>query len=142
MTTTWAQLEDKFTVGHELIVGMESGCWEWTANRAGSYGQVKVGGRPLVAHRVSYELFTGPVPAGLVLDHKCRNRICVNPRHLEPVTTQENNRRALMPNSLKEMCPRGHVYEGENLCVELRNGRPHRKCRTCLRERARARRSA
>jgi hypothetical protein len=44
-------------------------------------------------HRFAYELLVGPIPAGLVLDHLCRNRLCVNPNHLEPVTNSENPRR-------------------------------------------------
>ena len=75
------------------------GCWVWTADhtRAG-YGMVDVSrfGRPrlrILAHRLSYELFVGPIPDGLVLDHLCRNTRCVRPEHLEPVTSGENIRR-------------------------------------------------
>ncbi len=74
------------------------GCWLWTAHvhpRTG-YVQFRIGGRKgkmVLAHRWAYERFTGPIPAGLELDHLCRVRHCVNPAHLEPVTRSENRRR-------------------------------------------------
>lgn len=75
---------------------VESGCWEWTANlTAAGYGMLNVGnGKYGYAHRYSWEHMRGPIPAGLTIDHLCRNRRCVNPDHLEPVTQAENNRRA------------------------------------------------
>lgn len=67
------------------------GCWVWTAhgNNRG-YGRFRVGGRQAYAHRVAYELRNGPIPPGLTIDHLCRNKMCVNPAHLEPVTLREN----------------------------------------------------
>lgn len=65
-------------------------CWEWTGAQVGraneKYGHTRMG----MAHRVAYELLVGPIPKGLVLDHLCRNRLCVNPAHLEPVTQRTN----------------------------------------------------
>jgi hypothetical protein len=71
-------------------------CWEWTGarNRGYGYGKLRVADRFVLAHRYAYELLVGPIPEGLDLDHLCRNIICVNPGHLEPVTVAENNRRA------------------------------------------------
>ena len=70
------------------------GCWQWTAATNGrGYGQIWIAPKYMVAHRVAYKLFVGPVPEGLDLDHLCRNRGCVNPEHLEPVTRRENVRR-------------------------------------------------
>lgn len=75
-------------------------CWLWTASfDARGYGQINAGGRrgkPLGAHRVAYELVKGEVPAGMVLDHTCRNTWCVNPDHLEPVTQAENMARGAL----------------------------------------------
>lgn len=69
-------------------------CWEWRGLVADNgYGKFATNGRRTLAHRVSYQLICGPIPTGLVLDHLCCNKSCVNPEHLEPVTTAENNRR-------------------------------------------------
>lgn len=46
-----------------------------------------------MAHRVAYELWVGPIPEGMELDHRCKVRACINPAHLEPVTHAENMRR-------------------------------------------------
>lgn len=68
-----------------------SGCWEWTAHLHKGYGQFGVKqGQIKYAHRVAYEWAVSPIPAGLELDHLCKNPKCVNPEHLEPVTRAEN----------------------------------------------------
>lgn len=67
------------------------GCWLWIGStNFGGYGTYYVSGRAVRAHRFSYELFVGKIPDGLELDHLCRYKSCVNPKHLEPVTHQEN----------------------------------------------------
>lgn len=88
----------------DLIILLERGiiripfcsCWLFVEagreNRNG-YGRMYWQGRELMAHRLSYEAHVGPIPDGLLLDHKCRMRCCVNPEHLEPVTVQENTLR-------------------------------------------------
>lgn len=70
-------------------------CWEWTGAlfQGTGYGQVWADGTTRLAHRVVYELLVGPIPVGLDLDHLCRNRSCVNPAHLEPVTRRVNVQR-------------------------------------------------
>lgn len=69
-------------------------CWMWTGwNSANGYGKVKIEGRAHMAHRAIYERLVGPIPACHVLDHRCRNRACCNPAHLEPVTVRENTHR-------------------------------------------------
>ncbi len=123
----------KFRVG--------DGCWEWTASvRRDGYGQFRLDGRVVSAHRVSYGLFVGPIPEGLTLDHLCRNRLCVRPDHLEPVTLCENILRGeSLPaqNARKTQCPQGHAYDEANTRIG-RHG--WRVCRTCHRDRERERR--
>ncbi len=68
-----------------------TGCWEWTGNvDSHGYGQTLYLGRRIGAHRFAYLLLVGEIPDGLVVDHLCRNRLCVNPDHLEPTTNREN----------------------------------------------------
>lgn len=108
-------------------------CWNWTAcTNDNGYGLIWVyeAQTKLYAHRVSYEIHVGPIPEGLHIDHLCRNRGCVNPDHLEPVTGAENNRRVAV---LRTHCPQGHPYDGDNVCIY----RGHRRCRACDRERHR-----
>jgi len=74
--------------------GYETPCWIWQLGQfPNGYGQVGVDGRKMGAHRFYYEREKGPIPEGLEPDHLCRNRDCVNPDHLEPVTHSENVRR-------------------------------------------------
>jgi HNH endonuclease len=71
-----------------------SGCWLFTGKRhREGYGRLNRGGKQHLAHRVFYEAFVGPIPDGYELDHLCKNKSCVNPRHLEAVPHQENMQR-------------------------------------------------
>lgn len=81
------KFESKFMIAPD-------GCWLWLewADKDG-YGKVRVGKSKRPAHRVSYELYVGPIPDGLLIDHLCKQKACVNPHHLEPVTIAESNRR-------------------------------------------------
>ncbi len=88
-----------------------SPCVEWAT--AEGYAKFKSGGRQTGAHRWAYEHWVGPIPDGLQIDHLCRNRCCVNPAHLEPVTAQENTRRALAFRVPPTHCKWGHELTGE-----------------------------
>ena len=81
-----------FQRAHQDGADPVSSCWvwDWCIGDHG-YGVIAAG---RYGHRASWEFFNGPIPDGLALDHLCRNRACINPWHLEPVTTGENNRRA------------------------------------------------
>ena len=75
-----------------MYVIKKDGCWGWsgTTTSAG-YSAFSLGGRPIYAHRTSYEIHVGPIPAGKFMDHMCFNRACVNPGHLQPVTNKQNH---------------------------------------------------
>lgn len=130
------------------VVDPETGCWVWRGRPTNvGYGQMTVrtqdGMRTISAHRVSYETFVGPIPDGLVIDHLCRVRLCVNPVHLEPVTMRENTMRSPIAigatNAAKTHCPQGHAYDEENTVWQIhRNGTTRgRLCRQCQRDRSR-----
>ena len=107
-------------------------CWEWEGYKySNGYAALTVDGRQVLAHRWSYEEFIGPIPDGLTIDHLCRNRGCVNPAHMEPVTGRENTRRAM-----RGACVNGHRFSPENTYMH----RGKRYCRTCRRNRNQARR--
>lgn len=107
-------------------------CWIWTGGVAGNLNYPKYGRTSgQQAHRFSYELLVGPVPADLDLDHLCRTSLCVNPAHLEPVTHLENIMRGeSLPalNARKTHCQRGHEFTPENTGQMSSGGR---SCITC-----------
>ena len=72
-------------------VRITDGCWEWEGAKTNNgHASFWFDGHSVMAHRFAYELMVGPVPDGLVMDHACRNRACVRPDHVEPVTQSEN----------------------------------------------------
>lgn len=121
-------------------------CWLWTASKQKTgYGQFFVTHRKMVyAHRLAYELLRGPIQPGLHLDHLCRNRACVNPAHLEPVTNRINVLRGktiAAKNAAKIHCKNGHPFTAENTWFYKGKREGGRQCRSCYIERARKRRS-
>lgn len=132
---------DRF-MGKVVWNGCADECWIWAGARDPvGYGRFHFKGNGRLAHRVAYELFTGTVPAELVLHHRCVTPACVNPAHLEPMANAENvrcGRSGVLNNwnAKKTHCPRGHPLSGDN----LRGGqRGKRSCKTCHREQARER---
>jgi hypothetical protein len=118
-------------------------CWVWTGKlRADGYGNFWDGEnkRMMRVHRFAYLAEIGDIPDGLQLDHLCRNRACVNPAHLEPVSARENTLRGVgltAQNAVKTHCPRNHPLTGDNLFLVPAG----RSCRECRREAVRRWRS-
>lgn len=106
-------------------------CWEWDNPDGNGYGSLVIEGKRVMAHRLAYELHVGPIPDGLSLDHLCRNRRCVNPAHLEPVTHRENVARGEAPTARvvrSNVCMKGHELTAENTIIRKGGGRRCRRC--------------
>ena len=117
----------------------DNGCWIWMGSTSGrhEYGTIFVNGKPLKTHRFAYELFVGPIPDGMVIDHKCRVHRCCNPKHLEPVSQRDN---VLRGDLFKE---EGHEREGKSTCknghqwgtvATYKGGK--RECAICIKNRS------
>lgn len=117
-------------------VRKSDGCWIWTAGLRSGYGSFWLNGKNKFAHVISYRIAGRVVPAGLELDHLCRNRSCLNPDHLEPVTRAVNMARGQVNDKKRSMthCEAGHEYSESNTRIE--NGM--RRCRQCILRRTKA----
>ena len=122
-----------------------SGCWEWQGHiEANGYARFTIGQDRWLSHRWAYERFVGPIPTGLVIDHLCRNRRCVNPNHLEAVTARTNILRGeSIPaqNAVKTHCKRGHPLSGQNVSIQKDGSRRCLACHSIRQKRSRARKS-
>lgn len=122
-------------------------CWPWLGGKNSSgagHGVAYVGnGRSMSAHRAVYQLMVRPLSPREVVDHLCRNPICVNPDHLEPVTQKTNVARGRVGETNKARgaaithCPQGHEYTPANTYVyhQAKTGKTMRQCRSCKRRR-------
>lgn len=125
------------TLKMRLLARMEcapdTGCWLWEGCTSDGYGIIGIGKSGIMrVHRASYEIHVGPIPEGMTLDHLCRVRNCMNPRHMEVVTRGENVLRGMgrsAQNARKTECVHGHEFTPENTYIELGSGK--RSCRMC-----------
>jgi len=113
-------------------------CWVWQGSKNNKgYGHFHSNGKNRLAHRYAYELLVGEIPDGLQIDHTCRIRECVNPDHMEVVTSKENTLRGEGPtakNAKKTHCNNGHEFTEANT-YQQKNGRECRICRTARKAR-------
>jgi hypothetical protein len=135
------QARDRFM--NKVVIAGPNECWLWTGKLDNGYGRFWLNNRTDLAHRVAWILAHGDIPAGLQIDHVCRNRACVNPAHLEPVTLKTNVLRGegiSARNARKTHCAKeGHELAGDNLYISPRG---HRECVACQRQRVRDWRAA
>lgn len=113
----------------------KKGCWLWIGYITNNgYGMIHYKRKTDYSHRVSYQIFKGKIPENKELDHLCRNRSCINPKHLEPVIRSENALRGLGPkklgllNSSKKKCQNGHFFNKKNTYYRKSGGRACRPC--------------
>jgi len=146
----WSNTQERI----ETRIERGDGCWSWTgALDTSGYGRVFMGGKQMSVHRLMYEWHCGPIPEGYEIDHTCHtdacpggvceHRRCCNPEHLDAVPKAVNVARgqghasSARRAARRTHCPSGHPYDSQNTLVTPDGSR---KCRTCHRDRERARR--
>jgi hypothetical protein len=132
----WAKVD----LNGPLLSPYFSQCWLWTDKRTpDGYARFRDGKRTIAAHRFTYELLRGPIAKGLVSDHLCRVKHCVNPFHIEPVTDKVNVLRGIgltAKQAKQTHCIHGHEFSPRN--TYMCEGKRH--CRACKAARERRRR--
>ena len=125
-------LREKF----DSFVDKAEECWSWRgAHSDRGYTQIWQRGKVHRAHRVAYQLFVGPIPAGKCVCHFCDNPGCVNPSHLFLASHSQNMKDCALKrrhnNSRKTHCSRGHEFTAGNTHVDRYNGWERRGCKKC-----------
>lgn len=125
-----ATVDEEITLRFWAKVEKTDSCWNWCGGTRGEYGSFTLNGKSQSAHRVALFLSGVEIPPKMVCDHRCRNKLCVNPSHLRVVTHRINSiENSLGPtaiNAQKTHCPKGHPYDA----IDAKGGR---FCRICLR---------
>lgn len=135
MGNRYLSLTDRFWA--KVQRGADTACWLWRGGKANGYGRIHHQYRQINAHRVSWQIAHGTeLSAELTIDHLCRNKLCVNPSHLEAVSRGENARRYT---AALTACVHGHPFDEKNTKYTTRRGALRRLCRACARDRWRAR---
>lgn len=127
-------------------IAITDNCWIYRGHiTSQGYGRIHIGKTSYLVHRLMFIEKYGEIPRGLVLDHLCRNRACINPDHLEMVTNLENIKRGIDGewNRIKTHCPQGHEYNKKNTHYKIRTNRRgfNRVCRLCSRNYMRRKRA-
>lgn len=130
------RLPDRFWL---KVITRQSGCWEWLgAKYSTGYGIFTLKHKGMSAHRFAYIVTRGDIAPGIECDHLCRNRLCVNPNHIELVTGRENILRGEGTGAKfarRTHCNNGHALTGNN--VRIRPNSSTRVCKTCAKQRTR-----
>lgn len=127
----YPKIHRSITERFNSFIVSRNGCWQWRSpNKTTGYGEFHWHYQRYLAHRFSYQHHIGPIPDGMQIDHLCRNRGCVNPKHLRVVTLAQNvlaGSGITAQNKRKTSCKNGHAYTDAN--TYKHNGK--RSCRVC-----------